>query len=161
MACIRNNSKEFTNIMSKKLILAGAVAATAVAFAASTPVLATNGTVPGNPHTVSGGKVGICHATGSATNPYVFIIVDKHAAEAHAKHQDGRDVIGVTSADKCPKATTGSTAKGGQVLATSTTPVLAQAAPTTLPDTGAGLSALLGLPTLAIAGRAYLRSRSS
>jgi hypothetical protein len=140
--------------MRKNLILAGVIAASAVALTASTPALATTHAA------ITDHKVGICHATGSKTNPYVFIVVDKHAAEAHKKHQDGRDVIGVTSADKCPKpATAGSTSKGGQVLATSTTPAATQAAPTTLPDTGAGLSALLGLPTLAIAGRAYLRSR--
>ncbi len=39
-------------------------------------------------------KVGICHATGSKTNPYVYIVVDKHAADAHARHHDSRDKIG-------------------------------------------------------------------
>jgi hypothetical protein len=155
---------EFTRIMNKNILLAGVLTASTVALAASTPAFATNGSVPGNPHTVPAGKVGICHATGSKTNPYVFIVVDKHAASAHAKHQDGLDVIGVTSADKCPKpATTGGQGgttptptpkanENGQVLGNSTQP-------TSLPDTGAGLSALLGLPTLAFAGRAYLRSR--
>lgn len=109
-------------------------------------------------------KVGICHATGSKTNPYVFIVVDKHAAQAHAKHQDHRDVIGVSSADKCPKVAsaqatpTPAPGKGtGKVLSTST-----EAAPTTLPVTGAeGLSALIGIPAMFMAGRAYLRSRMS
>jgi outer membrane biosynthesis protein TonB len=48
----------------------------------------------------------------------------------------------------------------GQVLSAASTEA-AQPLPTKLPDTGAGLSALIGLPTLALAGRAYLRSRLS
>jgi hypothetical protein len=121
---------------------------------AVSPAHATNSTI-------SDHKVGICHATGSKTNPYVFIVVDKHAAAAHAKHQDGRDVIGVTSADKCPKpavaAATPAPGKG-VVLGTSTAPA-AQPAPTSLPVTGGELSALIGAPAMLLAARAYLRSR--
>ena len=47
-------------------------------------------------------KIGICHATGSLSNPFVFIMVDEHAVKAHENHQDGRDIIGVDSADDCP-----------------------------------------------------------
>jgi hypothetical protein len=108
-------------------------------------------------------KVGICHATGSKTNPYVYINVDEHAVKAHQSHQDGRDIIGVKSAKDCP---TGSSkpsptpsaspkpGQGGAVLGSSTEPQ-----PTKLPDTGAGLSALVGMPALGVAARAYLRSR--
>jgi LPXTG-motif cell wall-anchored protein len=114
-------------------------------------------------------KVGICHATGSKTNPYVYIVVDQHAAEAHKNHQDGRDVIGVSSADKCPKAATATPApapsKGGEVKGdTAPTPTPGKGGgvvlPATLPDTGAEqLSMLIGLPAMAAAGAAYLRSR--
>jgi hypothetical protein len=39
-------------------------------------------------------KIGFCHATGSATNPYVYITTDKIAViKGHASHQDGRDII--------------------------------------------------------------------
>lgn len=139
--------------------LAIGVAVSAFAVSAAS---ATSSTIPAH-------KVGICHATGSKTNPYVFIVVDKHAAAAHAKHQDGRDVIGVTSASACPKVAaaqatptpspTATPAPGkGKVLDSATT----QAAPTTLPDTGASdLSALIGIPALFMAGRAYLRSRQA
>jgi hypothetical protein len=156
--------------MSKTVFMAGIIAASAMALTSAAPAVAS-----GDPAFASatGHKVGICHATGSKTNPYVYIVVDQHAADAHRKHQDGRDIIGVSSADKCkcpqgthsPVPTPAPTGKGshddkGEVKGTSTTP---QPAPTTLPDTGAsaGLSALLGLPTLALAGRAYLRSRAS
>ncbi|MBX5492279.1 MAG: hypothetical protein IRZ14_14080 [Chloroflexi bacterium] len=47
-------------------------------------------------------RIGVCHATGSATNPYVFIVVDIHAALAHQQHQDGRDIVGALSTDECP-----------------------------------------------------------
>src|SRR5829696_3055837 len=39
------------------------------------------------------GKTTICHATGSATNPYVQITVSTNALAAHSRHQGGRDII--------------------------------------------------------------------
>ena len=38
-------------------------------------------------------KVTICHATGSATNPYVQITVSANALGAHSSHHNGADVI--------------------------------------------------------------------
>src|SRR4051812_11132317 len=38
-------------------------------------------------------KTTLCHATGSATNPYVEITISDRAVKAHARHQDGRDII--------------------------------------------------------------------
>lgn len=57
------------------------------------------------PATVEQKKVYICHATGSATNPYVLIHVSKHAEAAHTRHQDGRDIVlGETLTGSCPSA---------------------------------------------------------
>jgi hypothetical protein len=52
-------------------------------------------------------KVYICHATGSATNPYVLIHVSKHAEWAHTRHQGERDVVlgsTLSSGTTCPSA---------------------------------------------------------
>ena len=48
-------------------------------------------------------KTTICHATGSATNPYVEITISDRALKAHAAHQDGRDIIPAPGGG-CPKA---------------------------------------------------------
>jgi hypothetical protein len=48
------------------------------------------------------GKTTICHATGSATNPYVTITISDNALPAHARHQDGRDLI-PAPAGGCPQ----------------------------------------------------------
>jgi hypothetical protein len=51
-------------------------------------------------------KVPICHATGSATNPYVAITVSENAVAAHRSHQDRQDVIPAPptgcATDVCP-----------------------------------------------------------
>ena len=46
-------------------------------------------------------KTTLCHATGSTTNPYVEITISDRAVQAHARHQDGRDII-PAPAGGCP-----------------------------------------------------------
>ncbi len=48
-------------------------------------------------------KTTICHATGSASNPFVLITVDDNALKAHQAHQDGKDII-PAPAGGCPGA---------------------------------------------------------
>jgi hypothetical protein len=57
----------------------------------------------GGGHDNEHGKVTICHATGSETNPYVLITVDEHALKAHMEHQHGQDIVNPTG--PCPGAT--------------------------------------------------------
>lgn len=61
-------------------------------------------------------RVTFCHATGSATNPYVEITTSRSAViHAHDRHQDGRDIIPVP-AGGCPaqeSATAGRQARSG------------------------------------------------
>jgi hypothetical protein len=73
---------------------------------------------PAAPHTNNGAahqKTTICHATGSATNPYVQITISDRALKAHARHQDGRDII-PAPAGGCP-----TTAASGSRTAAATT----------------------------------------
>jgi hypothetical protein len=44
-------------------------------------------------------KIGICHATGSQTNPFVYIEVPENALNGHEGHAD--DIIGVGSEADC------------------------------------------------------------
>jgi Ca2+-binding RTX toxin-like protein len=69
--------KMFATVGVAGLLLAGAAVGTASAAKADN----------GNE------KVTICHATGSATNPYVEITISVNALPAHLRHQDGRDII--------------------------------------------------------------------
>ncbi|WP_212746918.1 hypothetical protein [Sinomonas gamaensis] len=69
------------------LLLAGSLGLMAAGVATS-PALASP------PSGDTSHKVTICHATGSETNPFVVITVDKASiAEAHGEHQDQRDII--------------------------------------------------------------------
>ena len=52
------------------------------------------------------GKTTICHATGSATNPYVTITISDNALPAHRRHQDGRDIIPAPATGGCPTVAT-------------------------------------------------------
>jgi multimeric flavodoxin WrbA len=61
------------------------------------------------------GKVTICHATGSETNPYVEITISVNALKAHRHHQHGEDLVEVP-AGGCPGAKP-ATAVAGPTLA--------------------------------------------
>ena len=68
-------------------------------------------------------KVYICHATGSATNPYVLIHVSKNAEAAHTSHQDGRDIVlGDTIGAGCPQPA--AVAAATTTVVTTTTPAV-------------------------------------
>jgi hypothetical protein len=56
---------------------------------------------PETPPPADGKKVTICHATGSATNPFVVITIDESALPAHRDHQEGEDIIPAPAAG-CP-----------------------------------------------------------
>jgi hypothetical protein len=58
------------------------------------------------------GKVTLCHATGSETNPYVEITISANALPAHQRHQDGRDIYPVP-AGGCPGGESPSGGGGG------------------------------------------------
>jgi len=58
------------------------------------------------------GKVTICHATGSATNPYVEITISVNGLHGHAHHQDGRDIIPAPAGGCAPGSS--STPPGGE-----------------------------------------------
>ncbi len=78
----------------------GTVTPTATATATQTFSPTANVTQTPLPNgTRANSKVGICHRTGSAKNPYVHIVVSINAVDAHRKHGD---IIGVNSASECP-----------------------------------------------------------
>src|SRR6266545_3768123 len=70
------------------------------AFTPASTEAQTNGNNGNTDH-----KITICHATRSATNPFVEITVDEHAVDdrGHDHHQDARDII-PAPASGCPGA---------------------------------------------------------
>jgi hypothetical protein len=94
------------------------------------------------------GKVTLCHATGSETNPFVSITVALPALAAHTRHQHGEDLVGVTG--PCPGAGT-----AAQIAVEAAVPAN-DAAGTPAPGAGAapagGDPAAGARPTTAVAG---------
>lgn len=45
--------------------------------------------------------IGICHATGNASNPYVHILVEHKDRPQHDRH--GQDIVGISNPNDCPK----------------------------------------------------------
>jgi hypothetical protein len=78
------------------LIAAGALCTAPVALAGG-----NDGNGNGNNNGNNDGKITICHATGSATYPYVEITISVNALPAHMRHQDGEDII-PAPAGGCP-----------------------------------------------------------
>ena len=75
------------------MILLAAMAAMAALMLAATPALAQSEDDP------PAGKITICHATGSATNPFVEITISENGLEGHGDHEG--DII-PAPAGGCP-----------------------------------------------------------
>ena len=87
-----------------------AAAAKATASAVNTAARSTISTASSS--SSSGNKTTICHATHSASNPYVTITIDNSALPAHQAHQDLEDII-PAPASGCPSKP-GDGSGGGQ-----------------------------------------------
>src|SRR5215212_4527418 len=55
-------------------------------------------------------KVTLCHATGSATNPYVEITISNNGVPAHDRHQNDEDIIPASGG--CPGGASGAKEHG-------------------------------------------------
>ncbi|HEY8638019.1 MAG TPA: hypothetical protein VIL64_02165, partial [Solirubrobacteraceae bacterium] len=85
---------------------------------------------PNSPH-AQAGKITICHATGSSTNPYVEITISRNGLNGHGKHAD--DII-PAPAGGCPTSATTPVTGSTTPVTGSTTPVTGS----TTPVTGSG-----------------------
>ena len=125
----------------KKIGIAAGLAALAIVAAVLSGAALANGTngstkpesapKPSEP----AAKVYICHATGSATNPYVLIHVSSHALPAHTGHQGGHDIVLGSTPGPCPQppaqAAEVKPAEHTQVAPTATPPEQSNTAPAT------------------------------
>ena len=102
--------------MKKIGTAAGLAAMTIVVGVLSGAALAngTHGTAKSESASAPAAKVYICHATGSASNPYVLIHVSSHALPAHAGHQSGHDIVLGSSPGACPQPATTASVKAAE-----------------------------------------------
>jgi hypothetical protein len=116
------------------------------------------------------GKTTICHATGSATNPFVTITISNNALPAHMRHQDGRDIIPApaggcptgqqtqteqppgTTTEQTPPPTTTETQTPAPATSETTAPATQQPAAQVLGQTVTGSSPSKSGPTSTPAG---------
>ena len=70
------------------------------------------GGCPASPLVVSDGKITICHATSSETNPYNEITVSVNGLNGHGKHEG--DIIPVPE-DGCPTTSLGANSSGDKI----------------------------------------------
>jgi probable HAF family extracellular repeat protein len=75
--------------------------ATPTATVTTPTALVTATATPTSTPTRGAAKVGICHATDSERQPYLFVEVSEQALKGHAGHPE--DLIGVASAAECPQ----------------------------------------------------------
>jgi hypothetical protein len=81
------------------------------------------------------GKLTICHATGSATNPYDQITIDFNGLRGHSQHQG--DVIPAPDSG-CPDVTTSATPTITTTPTITATPTITTTPAATLPGNGTG-----------------------
>src|SRR4051794_35440965 len=80
--------------MTTKLISLGITAFSSAALILGAPTALAKNHNDDNGNSNAGNKVTICHATGSATNPYVMITPNVNGIiSGHGAHQDQRDII--------------------------------------------------------------------
>jgi LPXTG-motif cell wall-anchored protein len=141
--------------MSNRSLLLGGTLVGAIA-------LASTGTAKAD------STIGVCAFTGS-TPPYQFVLVNQSdLSNYESTHL--HDIYNVSNAADCPS--TIQAVKGDGTPSPTPTPSLSPtptpagtvlsantSLPTELPDTGAGLSTLIGLPTVIAAGSAYVGAR--
>ncbi len=106
---------------------------------------------------VEQGTVGVCHQTGSATNPWVFQTIDVDAVDAHLQ---GGDIIDVSSQSDCPQTlatgTTGGSAAIGTAGGSAAIGATGGSAPVGLPNTGGAPMDTGGAPWLGVSLGALL-----
>ncbi len=88
--------------------------------ATTTATTASTSTTSTSEHGKSGGKVTLCHKTGSSTNPWVKIRVPAKAAAQHRRHGDVDPADGRCPSAKTKPGTTTTTATTGTTTGTTT-----------------------------------------